>query len=73
MTTSIGDIVLMPNSTIGIVNHWDIVCGGNVKEVRIYPFTHWLHRLFLTLTGKIWFYDKQINNLRVIHKAPNLI
>ena len=63
MNVSTGDIVLLPCGTLGIVNHWDIVEAGHCKEVRVYPLTNWLHRLFLTLTKKIWFYDEQINNL----------
>ena len=71
MTVRAGDIVLMPNGTIGIVNHWDITNGGNTKEVRVYPFTNLFHKLVLTLTGKIWFYDQQINNLQPVHLASN--
>lgn len=70
MIARTGDIVLMPNGTVGIVNHWDIVAGGHCKEVRVYPFTNWLHRLYLTLTTKIWFYDEQINSLKPLFLAP---
>lgn len=58
-----GDIVRMPCGTVGIVNYWDIVCGGNVKRVRVYPLTNFLHRLFLNLFMRTWFYDQGINNL----------
>lgn len=68
MTADVGDIVLMPNDTVGVVTHRDIIMGGNCKEVQVYPFTNWLHRLFLTLTTRTWFYDHDINKLKPIHK-----
>lgn len=70
MIARTGDIVLMPNGSLGIINHWGIVEFGHVKEVRVYPFTNWIHRIFLTLTGKIWFYNEQIDKLKPIHLAP---
>lgn len=70
MAARTGDIVQMPNGTVGIINHWGIVAAGHCKEVRVYPFTNWLHRLYLTLTTKIWFYDQQINNLKPLFLAP---
>lgn len=70
MAARTGDVVRMPNGTIGIINHEDIIACGNCKEVRVYPFTNWLYRLFLTLTNKIWFYDREINTLTPIHLAP---
>jgi hypothetical protein len=64
MTAKNGDIVLMPSGVVGVINHWDIVMGGNCKEVRVYPLTNWLHRLILTLTSRTWFYDDEINHLK---------
>jgi len=70
-----GDIVKMPNGIIGIVTFWDITCGGNCKQVKVYPLTNWLYRLFLTFTNKIWFYDSNINSLQLIsyRRKPNEI
>jgi hypothetical protein len=58
-----GDIVLMPNGTVGIVTGWHIIEAGHVKEVTIHPFTGWLHRFFLFLTMKTRIHDEQINLL----------
>lgn len=68
ITVDTGDIVLMPNGTVGVVTYWDITMGEICKEVRVYPFTNCLHRLFLTLTHRTWFYDRDINKLKPIHK-----
>jgi hypothetical protein len=66
MAVQTGDIVKMPNGTVGVVNFWDITGGGHCKEVRVYPFTNWFHRLFLVLFCKDWFYDSDINKLQLI-------
>ncbi len=68
MTAREGDIVKMPNGIIGIVTFWDIICGGNCKEVKVYPLTNWLHRLILVLHCKNWFYDSDINKLQLISR-----
>lgn len=68
-TVDEGDVVRMPNGTIGVVNHWDITCGGNVKEVRVFPLTNWLHRFMLVLSNKTWFYDREINSLTPLVKS----
>ena len=64
-----GDIVEIPGGTLGIVTRWDIVVGGNCKRVWVYPFTNWLHRAYLILTGCTWFFDSRINRLKPIHRA----
>jgi len=69
MTISKGDIVLLPNETVGIVNCCEIICGGNCKRVKVYPFTNLLHKLFLFSTNKTEFYDKNINKLKLLHRA----
>jgi hypothetical protein len=66
MTIHEGDIVKMPNGIVGIVSFWDITGGGHCKEVRVYPLTNWLNRLFLILLCKDWFYDSGINKLQLI-------
>ena len=67
MKSKEGDIVRMPNGTVGIISQWGIVCGGNVKEVQVYPLTNWLHRLWLTLTLQTWYYDDDINKLTLLN------
>lgn len=68
MTAREGDIVKMPNGIIGIVTFWDIIYGGNCKEVKVYLLTNWLHRLILILRCKNWFYDSNINKLQLISR-----
>ena len=72
MKVRTGDIVLMPGNVVGIVNRWDIICGGNCLAVRVHPFTSWLHRLFLIFTQRIYFYDEGINKLKVLHQAKEV-
>jgi len=66
---STGDIVQMPNGVVGIVSGVDFHCGGCVKEVSIFPFTNWLHRLVLVLSDRTKFHDETINKLRLLHPA----
>ncbi|MFC1678303.1 hypothetical protein ACFLZ9_01035 [Patescibacteria group bacterium] len=61
-----GDIVRLPNGVIGIINDWDIVMGGHVKTVSVFPFTGWLHRLWLMFRNKLNYYDYEINDLEFI-------
>lgn len=72
MNANVGDIVLMPNGTVGIVTSWDILCGGICKEVKVHPFTNWLYRFYLSFLGKNCFYDKDINRLKLLHKAKEV-
>lgn len=65
-----GDVVQMLNGVIGIINDWGIFHGGHIKLVHVHPFTNWLHRLFLVLTGKLWFGEEQINKLKPLCLAP---
>jgi len=60
----VGEVVILPCGALAIVNGWDILCGGNVMEVTVYPFTNWLHRFWLFITGQTRFYDAQIDRLR---------
>jgi hypothetical protein len=38
MESKTGDVVKFPNGDLGIITSWDIICGGNVKEIKIYSF-----------------------------------
>ncbi len=64
-----GDIVRMPGGTLAIVKGWDIIEGGNVKRVDLFPFTNWLHRLWLLATDKLTVYDGDINKLTLVHAS----
>lgn len=66
----IGDTVLMPCDTVGIINCQTIEIVSRTEGVyhymRVYPLTNLLHRLFLSVTGKTWFRDCEIDNLKLI-------
>lgn len=66
----IGDTVLMPCGTVGIINRKTIEIvsrtGGVYHYVRVYPLTNLFHRLFLGITGKTWFRDLKIDKLQPI-------
>ena len=69
MASREGDIVMLSSGVVGIVTHRDIICGGNVKEVRVYPFTNMLYWLWLAITFQLEFYDGDINKLKLLLKA----
>ena len=64
-----GDLVTMPNGTLAIVADWDIVCAGHAKEVRLFPFTNWLHRFWLVLTCQLTIHDGDINELSLVRAS----
>ncbi|MFC1678305.1 hypothetical protein ACFLZ9_01045, partial [Patescibacteria group bacterium] len=61
-----GDIVRLPNGVLGIISDCDIVMGGQVKMVSVFPFAGWLYRLWLMFRNKLNYYDYQINDLEFI-------
>lgn len=63
-----GDIVRMPNGTLGVVTRIEIH-PAPAKEVRVYPFTNWAHRLWLTMSCALVFYDRDINLLELAHAS----
>ncbi len=69
--SSEGDIVRLPSGIVGIVSHIDFHCGGNIKEVGVFPLTNWFFRLILTLLGRTSYYDDDINSLTLLTKAAH--
>lgn len=67
-TAKKGDIVQMPNGTVGIISGIDLSFGHS-KEVFVFPFTNWLHRMLLVFRNKTHFSDRAISNLKIIHAA----
>lgn len=59
----IGDKVTLPDGTPGIIKDFDILIGGHVLEVKLHPITKWWHHLYLTITGKLRFYDQEVDAL----------
>ncbi len=66
MTVADGDIVRLPCGALGIVTNWDILCGGNVKEVSVHPFVNCIYHFWLFITGRTRFYDEKINRLQKV-------
>ncbi|MDX1608102.1 MAG: hypothetical protein R3251_02750 [Candidatus Spechtbacterales bacterium] len=61
-----GDVVQMPGGTVGIVTKVEFDLGCVSKEVQIFPFTNWLHRVILSLFKKAIFFDNEINKLKLV-------
>lgn len=61
----IGDKVVLPSGTPGIIKDFDILMGGHVLEVKVRPITNWWHHLWLAVAGKLRFYDDQIDKLEL--------
>lgn len=59
----IGDMVLLPCGTPGVIKDLDILHGGHVARVKVNPITKWWHHFYLAITNKLYFYDAQIYNL----------
>lgn len=66
--STIGDIVMIENnSVVGIVTSKEILMGGHVMHLQIYPFTNFLYRWYLALRGKLDFYEGQIDDSRCVN------
>ncbi len=64
MEAETGDIVKFPNGDLGIITGWDIICGGHVREIRIYPFVGFCKRLIGIFRYSCWsFCEEEINKL----------
>lgn len=64
-----GDIVRMPSGTIAVITRLKFFYPVG-EAVRLYPLTNWFLRFFLTLFGRNWVYDTDINLLKPIYRAP---
>lgn len=68
-TAKTGDLVRMQNGTLAIISDWDIICGGNVKEVKLFPFTSWVHRIWLFWTDKLTVCEEDIDKLELVRAS----
>lgn len=59
----VGDKVVLPNGTPGIIKSWDIICAGHAMIVYVRPITTWWRYLWLFVTCQLRFYEEQIDAL----------
>lgn len=72
MESKPGDVVRFKNGDLGIVIDWEILCGGHVKEIRIYPLVGFWKRLIGTFRYSCWrFAEDEINNLTKVGNIFN--
>lgn len=73
LTSKEGDWVWLPNGELGVIVLAEIICAGNVKEVRVVPIRAGrLKRFFYCLFRKRIFYDDQINDLEPANRLKNI-
>lgn len=61
----IGDKVTLPSGTPGIIKDFNILMAGHVLEIKVHPITKWYHHIYLAITGKLRFYDNQVDKLKL--------
>lgn len=66
--SKIGDVVKLPSGDIGIVIGCNFLCGGNVKEIHVFPLIPGFWRkLFLGLRYSLWrFSENEIDELKKV-------
>ena len=70
--SSVGDIVMIHGSVLGIVTEKEIIESGHVMHIKVFPFTNFPYRLYLLVTGRLDFYEGQIDNSSVINPVHML-
>ncbi|MDO8504504.1 MAG: hypothetical protein Q7S36_01490 [Candidatus Liptonbacteria bacterium] len=69
-TSKPGDVVRMKGGDMAIVTDVDFLCGGNVKELKLYPLVGPIRRFWLFVTEKLRPAEAQIDELIKVGSLP---
>ena len=65
--SSVGDIVKIHGSVLGIITEKEIIECGHVMHIKVYPFTNFIYRWYLLFDNKLDFYEGQIDDEKMIN------